>query len=80
MKLIHVQTLVKPINVLEFIVELIVTYICSYPGAVVRWMLLKVFGSKKTFEECLKQDITQNAALGILLLTIMFVIISLVTT
>jgi hypothetical protein len=64
---------------MEFILELIVTYLFSYPGAVVRWMLLKAFGSKKTFKECLKQDITQNAALGFLLLAILFVSISLFT-
>jgi hypothetical protein len=39
-------------------------------------MVLKVFGSKKTFKECLKQDIAQNAALGILLLVVVWIGIS----
>lgn len=59
---------------MEFIFELIVTYLFSYPGALVRWMILKAFGSKKTFGECLKQDITQNAALGFLLIVVLFIV------
>ena len=53
--------------------ERVASYLFSYPGAVVRWMRLKVFGSEKTFKECLKQDIAQNAALGILLLVIVWI-------
>lgn len=63
---------------MEFIFELIVTYLFSYPGALIRLIILRIFGTKTTFKECLKQDITQNAAifslfLGILIICIKFV-------
>jgi len=65
---------------MEFIFELIVTYLFSYPGALLRWMILKMFNSKITFEECLKQDITQNAAIGFLFLVVLFVFVQFVAT
>jgi len=51
---------------MELIFEIIIIYLFSYPGALIRWGILMVFGYKKTYKECLKQDVTQNAVLGFL--------------
>lgn len=61
---------------MEFILELIVTYLFSYPGAFVRWLFLKMLGVNTTLQSCLKQDVTQNAAIGFLLLEILFIVIA----
>lgn len=63
---------------MEFIFELIVTYLFSYPGALIRMIILKIFGTKTTFEECLKRDTTQNAAISFLFLGVLIICVKFV--
>jgi len=58
---------------MEFLFELVVTFLFSYPGALVRYVILRIFGSKKTLKECVNQDMTQNALLGFLVVVILYV-------
>jgi hypothetical protein len=52
----------------EFIGEFIVTLILNFPGALIRWSVLKLFGSKKSYMDILKEDPMMNS--GIFILTI----------
>lgn len=64
---------IQHVHSMEFIFEFIVTFVFSYPGALVRFLILKLFGSKTTLKECISKDVTQNAFLGFMLAIAVYV-------
>ncbi len=64
---------------MEFLLELIITFIFSYPGGLIRWSILKLFGSKKTLKECIEADITLNSIIFCFSIVAIFLIVSFLT-
>lgn len=63
--------IIKP---MDSILDLLATYILSYPGAFFRMLILRIFGRKVTFSECLDQDATQNALIASLFIGLFILI------
>jgi hypothetical protein len=57
---------------LEFIIEIVLLGILVYPGAAIRWLLSRLWGSKKTFKEFTKDDYYLNGMTGLITLGLLF--------
>jgi hypothetical protein len=51
--------------IVTILVDVVIYYLLSYPGAVIRWIFLR---KKKSLKEILAEDIFVNSAIGLLFL------------
>ena len=61
--------------ILEIVGEFILMVLFNYPGAGVRWLISRLWGSKKTFKDFAKGDWYLNGTVGILTMTLIIVLI-----
>ena len=50
---------------LDFLGEIILMYIFRYPGAGIRWLVSRLWRSKKTFKEFVQDDFYTNGLIGV---------------
>ena len=50
----------------DIIGEIIIMFVFNYHGAGIRWLISRVWGSKKTFKEFVSGDIYTNGLIGLL--------------
>ncbi|MBW1296712.1 hypothetical protein [Aquimarina litoralis] len=55
---------------MESIVELLIIYIFSYPGASIVWFISRLWKSKKTYKEILHDNIEINGVIGLFVIAI----------
>lgn len=62
---------------IEFIGEIIIMFVFNYPGAGIRWLISRLWGSKKTFKQYVDGDIYTN---GLIVLGTFVLFLALVCT
>lgn len=60
---------------LEILFEIIFMLILRYPGARIRWLISRLWKSKKTYKEFLDDTVELNAIVGFLFFIIIFILI-----
>jgi fluoride ion exporter CrcB/FEX len=61
--------------IIEIVGEIILMFLFNYPGAGVRWLISRLWGSKKTFKDFAKGDIYLNGSVGIITMAILIALI-----
>lgn len=61
---------------MEIIFETIIILIFRYPGAGIRWLFSRMWKSKKSFKEFLKDDSYINGIIGLLFLALIIISIT----
>ena len=55
--------------IIDIIIEFIIVFIFRYPGAGIRWLISRIWNSKKKFSDFLNDAIYLNAIVALLTLT-----------
>ncbi len=55
---------------MEELFEIVFMTLFSYPGAAIRWLFSKIWGSKKTLKEYTDDDVYMNGTIGIIVITL----------
>ncbi|WP_162052714.1 hypothetical protein [Pontibacter pamirensis] len=58
---------------MEFVLEIIIYFIFMYPGAAIRWLISRLWNSKKTFKEFAEDDAYLNGGTGIFFLAVVMI-------
>lgn len=58
---------------MEFVLEIITYFVFLYPGAAIRWLISRLWNSKKTFKEFAEDDAYLNGGTGMLFLALVIV-------
>lgn len=62
--------------ILEMIIEPVVYYVFAIPGAFFRFLVAKIWASKKSFNEYLKDEVVTNGIVGLILFIILGIIVA----
>jgi hypothetical protein len=59
----------------DIIGEVILDFLLNYPGAMIRWLISRLWGSKKTLKEFSNGDINTNALVALFTFVLIFAIV-----
>lgn len=60
---------------MDLLFDIVVGFLLAYPGAFARWLVLLLFGKRKSFKEVFESDVFLNSIIGSLVLVIIGVAI-----